>query len=83
MVISYSLIDIPCEKTGRTALHVAVAQEKLKVVQVLLDLGARLDIKDAEGNTVYHLAAKFNKEMVQVSLVIITTIYPQQNRFLC
>ena len=44
--------------TGSTALHIAAALGRLPVVQLLLDRGARLDLRDAEGNSAAALAEK-------------------------
>lgn len=42
--------DIPDEK-GRTALHIAAALGHTNVIEVLLDSGAAMGIKDFRGNT--------------------------------
>lgn len=73
-----SQINISCQENGQTPLQLAIVSEKPKVVQVLLDLDARLDIPDGEGNTVYHLAAKTTKEMIQ--MLINKSAYVINNR---
>ena len=49
-----------------TPLHVAVESGNIRTVTELLVLGARLDIADAQGNSVFHLAANSTVEMIQV-----------------
>ena len=45
------------EATERTALHHACVTGRSDVIDRLLCLGARVDMADASGNTVFHLAA--------------------------
>lgn len=52
---------------GATALHLAVANEDLKVVQALLNAGADVNIRDNDGDTpAKHAAEKGNPEIVDL-----------------
>lgn len=42
--------------TGRTALHIAMQRPHLLVAQLLVAVGAGVNVQDAEGNTPLHLA---------------------------
>jgi ankyrin repeat protein len=55
--------------TGRTPLHLAVAESTPEVVQILIDHGARLIARLVDGRTALHLAAlRGNVEMVKALL---------------
>lgn len=45
------------DKIGRTALMWAVDSQQPKMVQILLDYGAEIDVKECNGRTAIHLAA--------------------------
>lgn len=47
-------------ENGNTYLHLAVIQQNLKLVQVLLDKGTFIDIQNNDGNTALHLAYYVN-----------------------
>lgn len=44
--------------TGRTVLHAAVAKNSLAKVQILLQAGANIELKDSDGYSPLHLLAK-------------------------
>ncbi|GAB6030891.1 hypothetical protein CHUAL_007723 [Chamberlinius hualienensis] len=74
-----SHLNLCCDLSGQTPLHVAVTGEKFKVVQILLDLNVVLNMADLEGNTVYHLAAKTNKDMIQMLVNRSSDLINQRN----
>jgi len=49
---------------GNTALHSAASAGNLDILQLLLDVGASMDIKDAEGQTVLSKAASQDSETI-------------------
>ncbi|XP_067012407.2 protein phosphatase 1 regulatory subunit 12A isoform X2 [Anabrus simplex] len=49
--------DVPHPKTGATALHVAAAKGYIKVIRVLLQAGADINVQDYDGWTPLHAAA--------------------------
>ncbi|KAJ3018291.1 hypothetical protein HKX48_002982 [Thoreauomyces humboldtii] len=53
---------------GRWALHVAVKRNDWKMVKMLLDAGARTDVKDKNLSTPLHLAIEDSKGAVNTSL---------------
>jgi ankyrin repeat protein len=44
------------DQSGRTPLHEAARNGKEEIVRILIDGGARKDIRDNEGKTPYELA---------------------------
>ncbi|KAL4711460.1 hypothetical protein ACJJTC_005584 [Scirpophaga incertulas] len=52
--------------TGATPVMVAVKSCNLRMVQSLVSLNCVLDVKDSDGNTVFHYAAASNKEIINV-----------------
>lgn len=55
-----------CEDTLMTPLHVAVKAQQIGSVVCLVELDARLDIADINGDTVFHYAATTTKDIIQV-----------------
>jgi len=49
---------------GKSALHLAVEENRLAVVEALIHGGAVLDVEDNDGNTPLHLAAAQNKREI-------------------
>ncbi|KAJ3331918.1 hypothetical protein HDU76_001852 [Blyttiomyces sp. JEL0837] len=47
-------------ETGVTALSLAVSQRKIKFVKMLLNLGADIKVRDSDGSTLLHVAARSN-----------------------
>ncbi|GBN77293.1 85/ calcium-independent phospholipase A2 [Araneus ventricosus] len=60
-----SQVNVSCERTLQTPLHVAVEAQQLSSVIALMDLDVRIDCQDANGNTPFHLAATTTKEIIQ------------------
>lgn len=58
-----------CEDTLMTPLHVAVKAQQIGSVVCLVDLDARLDIADSNGDTVFHYAATTTKDIIQVRIL--------------
>lgn len=57
------------KKSGRTALMIAVLQQKMIPVKMLLDAGADMEIKDCQGKTALaHAAATGNLQCIQLLL---------------
>lgn len=54
---------------GRTALHLAVAEEQVQSVRILLDRGASVDVMDRWGNTPLLEALKLNNRPIAEALV--------------
>lgn len=52
-------------QSGKTALHIAVLRNNTAAVQLLLGLGAKLDIKDSNGETAKSLAEKSKNDQVK------------------
>ncbi len=46
------------DKNGRTSLNKAVQKGNIELVQFLVDNGARVDVRDKNGNDVIHYAKK-------------------------
>lgn len=61
--------DVDGTKQKRTALHAAVAGEEDVIMQKLLQCGADLAAVDAEGHTVFHLAARMSARNILRYLV--------------
>lgn len=61
-----SQINMSCEDTLMTPLHVAVKAQQIGSVVNLVDLDARLDITDVNGDTIFHYAATTTKDIIQV-----------------
>ncbi|CAL1282723.1 unnamed protein product [Larinioides sclopetarius] len=59
-----SQVNISCEKTLQTPLHVAVEAQQVNSVIALMDLDVRIDCQDINGNSPFHLAATTTKEII-------------------
>lgn len=55
---SPTLIDTPDASTGERGLHIAVKERDLGWVGFLIQKGARVDLKDGQGNTPLMVAAR-------------------------
>lgn len=55
---SPTLVDTPDVSTGERGLHIAVKDRDLSWVGFLIQKGARVDLKDGQGNTPLMLAAR-------------------------
>ncbi len=53
-----TLIDTPDGNTGERAIHIAVKERDLSWVGFLMQKGARIDLKDRDGNTPLMVAAR-------------------------
>ncbi len=62
------LIDATDEK-GRTPLHIAAANKQLRVVQVLLGLGANVNARAMNGQTPLHAAARLGDTAIAGLLI--------------
>ncbi|KAK7791297.1 hypothetical protein R5R35_009942 [Gryllus longicercus] len=59
--------DQPHPKTGATSLHVAAAKGYIKVISILLQAGADINVKDFDGWTPLHAAAHWcQKEACEI-----------------
>jgi hypothetical protein len=56
------LLDAPGDRSGATALGVAVGMGRLEAARALLDAGASVDKPDARGNTPLHYAAGYGRK---------------------
>ncbi|XKL63604.1 hypothetical protein PGB90_005968 [Kerria lacca] len=54
--------DIPHEKTGATALHVAASKGYIKVMDILIQAGADVNAQDFDGWTPLHAAAHWGQK---------------------
>jgi ankyrin repeat protein len=65
------------DKNGRTALTVAVLQQKLIPLQMLIDAGADLEVKDNQGKTALaHAAATRNIKSINMLLEAGAYVHP-------
>ena len=55
-------LDATTAKTGQTPLHMAAEKGQLRIVGLLMEAGARIDIKDGEGRTPWRTALAFNQK---------------------
>lgn len=53
----------------QTPLHIAVQELHLAVIKTLLAMDVSLDTVDVKGNSVYHLAAESNSQIIEVRQV--------------
>ncbi|XP_069950809.1 protein phosphatase 1 regulatory subunit 12B isoform X11 [Cherax quadricarinatus] len=61
------LADRPHPKTGAVALHVAAAKGYIKVMNLLLEAGAEINVQDLDGWTPLHAAAHWGqREAVEI-----------------
>ncbi|KAA0192438.1 hypothetical protein HAZT_HAZT007901 [Hyalella azteca] len=49
-----------------TPLHIAVRGQKVAVIKALMQMGVSTDAVDVKGNSVYHLAASTNKQIIEM-----------------
>ncbi|XP_018010803.1 85/88 kDa calcium-independent phospholipase A2-like [Hyalella azteca] len=49
-----------------TPLHIAVRGQKVAVIKALMQMGVSTDAVDVKGNSVYHLAASTNKQIIEL-----------------
>lgn len=57
LLLDHSTRDVNCQDwLGRTALHMACESNQHELVEVLVQAGAQLDIRDFEGQTLLHSA---------------------------
>ncbi|XP_054722893.1 85/88 kDa calcium-independent phospholipase A2-like [Uloborus diversus] len=61
-----SQINMRCEESLVTPLHVAVRSQQVASVVALTELDARMDAVDATGDTVFHYAATTTRDIIQV-----------------
>lgn len=62
--VKSNINDIASE-TLQSPLHISIKAQKLQAVQVLVQMDARLDLVDHNGDTVYHCAASTNKDIIK------------------
>ena len=66
VLVSYVLLISPNFQFGRSALHHAALNGSMAAAKVLIDRGARLDIRSLDGRTPFNYAAENLKvEMLQ------------------
>lgn len=78
----FSQINMTCEDTLMTPLHVAVKAQQIGSVVCLVDLDARLDIADMNGDTVFHYAATTTKDIIQVCIKLLFSMLSNISSFL-
>lgn len=66
-LLSFSDVNYQVERTLLSPLMAAVMGKHMQCVTVLLELGARLDLQDQYGDTVYHYAVIYYLEVIPVS----------------
>ncbi|KAF2368937.1 Patatin-like phospholipase domain [Trinorchestia longiramus] len=49
-----------------TPLHIAVREQQVAVIKALAQMGVSTDTVDVKGNSVYHLAANTNKQIIEL-----------------
>ncbi|KAJ3280086.1 palmitoyltransferase akr1, partial [Borealophlyctis nickersoniae] len=65
----HALLNACTEEQHLTALYLAVWTEQMEVFKLLLENGAMIDVKGAQGSTALHIAAqRANAEMVELLL---------------
>ena len=61
LILTSPLLNLTYQnKKGNTYLHLAVIQQNIKLIKVLLDKGIFIDIQNNDGNTALHLAYYIN-----------------------
>lgn len=65
----FSQINMCCEDSLMTPLHVAVKAQQISSVVSIVDLDPRFDITDTNGDTVFHYAATTTKDIIQVTII--------------
>jgi len=66
-------LSLPDEITGVTPVMVAIETENVACITELIIRGARLDLVDKNGCTVFHYAAKTSNEIIiQVRSVVVS-----------
>lgn len=71
-------VDLQSER-NRTALHMAVWSQRLRIVRILLDANCELDLKDRYGDTALMLAAR--KGHLDIMQVMITLMRRQKSLY--
>lgn len=67
MFMLLSNINEQTEREKLSPLMIAVKGKNSDCVSKLLELGARIDLVDSEGNTVYQYAVLYDPECIRVS----------------
>lgn len=67
MFMLFSNINEQTEREKLSPLMIAVKGKNSDCVSKLLELGARIDLVDSEGNTVYQYAVLYDPECIRVS----------------
>lgn len=70
--VSTALIDVPCS-TGKTPLCWAVESSNLEAAKILINFGARLDVPNPYGNSIFHFAAASSK--IEILELLIAAAY--------
>lgn len=76
-------INVPCDYFDNTPLHLADESGRAECVQLLLNLGARTDVKNADSDTPLHLAAMLKSSECLKILLEAEDIIWQKNMFKC
>ena len=63
-VLSVRSLNVADDSTGITPLQIAVETGNIDCIKEMLICGARLDVVDRNGCTVFHYAARSNNEMI-------------------
>lgn len=59
------------DKDGSTALHVAIRSNRVQNARLLVNAGARVDIKTREGDTPLHFVGSCHEDMLSVAKLLI------------
>ena len=66
----FIIIDVPSE-TGMTPLHYACQNGNIEIANLLIDLGANINLKDNKGNTCLHYAVYSGNNSLVKKLIMI------------
>lgn len=64
-----SFVNSTDQQTGMSPLQVAIETQNIKIVQILVNMNSSLEHLDHNGQSVFHYAAKTNKDIIAVSII--------------